>query len=108
MNDLSNRVAIVTGAGKGLGRAYALELARRGAAVVVNNRRHSGEKDEDTSAGKLVAEIRSTGGQAIENYENVESPEAGQRMVDAAISAFGHVDIIIANAAMTQAVTNAV
>ncbi len=105
MHNLSNRVAIVTGAGKGLGRAYALELARQGAAVVVNNRRHSGEKDEATSAGKLVAEIRSTGGRAIENYENVESPEAGQRMINAAISEFGHIDIIIANAAMTQAAT---
>ena len=105
MNDLANRVAIVTGAGKGLGRAYALELAKRGAAVLVNNRRHPGEKDEDTSAAKLVAEIRTAGGQAIENYDNVESPEAGQSIVKAAIGEFGQIDIIVANAAMSQAAT---
>lgn len=105
MTDLANRVAIVTGAGKGLGRAYALELARCGAAVVVNNRRHPGEKDEETSAAKLVAEIRAAGGRAIENYENVESPEAGHGLVSAAISEFGRIDIVIANAAMSQAAT---
>lgn len=105
MKNLANRVAIVTGAGKGLGRAYALELANQGAAVVVNNRRHPGEADEDTSAAKLVAEIRAAGGRAVENYDAVESPEAGQRMIDAAISEFGQIDILVANAAMTQAAT---
>lgn len=105
MKDLLDRVAIVTGAGKGIGRAYALKLAAQGAAVVVNNRRHPGEKDSDTSAAKLVADIRAAGGQAIANYENVESPEAGQCIVDAAISEFGRIDIIIANAAMSQAAT---
>src|SRR3546814_3639392 len=68
--DLSNRVAIVTGAGKGLGRAYAIELARAGAAVVVNNRRHPGEADADTSAARVVAEIVATGGRAVADHSS--------------------------------------
>ena len=103
--DLIDRVAIVTGAGKGIGRAYALDLAKRGAAVVVNNHRHVGEKDEETSAAKLVAEIRAAGGRAVENYDSVESAQAGHNMVNSAISEFGRLDIVIANAAMTQAAT---
>ena len=55
MTDFAGRVAIITGAGKGLGRAYALALGTRGAAVVVNNRRHAGEREEDTSAFKVAA-----------------------------------------------------
>src|SRR5678815_2834138 len=73
------RVAIVTGAGKGLGRAYALHLAARGARVLVNNRRRSGA--EPASADEVVAAIRQAGGEAIANYDSVEDPAAGERMV---------------------------
>lgn len=101
--DLNGRVAIVTGAGKGLGRAYAIELARAGAAVVVNNRRHPGEADVDTSAGRVVAEIRAAGGKAIADFSPVEAEESGPRMVAAALETFGRVDIVVANAAAPQA-----
>lgn len=103
LTDLTGRVAIVTGAGKGLGHAYALELARAGAAVVVNNRRHPGEEDMQTSAAQVVAMIHASGGQAVANYSAVEDPASGEQMIAAAVAAFGRVDIVIANAAAPQA-----
>jgi NAD(P)-dependent dehydrogenase (short-subunit alcohol dehydrogenase family) len=103
VKDLTGRVAIITGAGKGLGRAYALALAAYGAAIVVNNRRHPGERDEDTSASKVVSEIRAHGGQAVASFDAVEHADAGQAMVDTALKAFGRIDIVIANAAVPQA-----
>jgi NAD(P)-dependent dehydrogenase (short-subunit alcohol dehydrogenase family) len=105
VTDLAGRTAIVTGAGKSLGRAYALALAACGAAVVVNNRRHPGEPDGNTSAAKVAAEIRANGGRAVANFVDVEQPEAGQGMVDTAIREFGRLDIVIANAAVGQATT---
>ena len=95
------RVAIVTGAGKGLGRAYALLLAARGAAVVVNNRKRepAGTKG---SAELVVDEIRAAGGKAVANYDSVESREAGARMVKAALDAFGRLDILVNNAGIDQ------
>lgn len=101
--DLSGRVAIVTGAGKGLGRAYALALAARGASVVVNNRRHEGEDHEDTSAWSTVQAIRAAGGQAVTNFSPVEAEDSGLAMVDDALDAFGRLDIVVANAAAPQA-----
>jgi len=103
--DLSGRVAIVTGAGKGLGRRYALDLARAGAAVVVNNRRHAGEADGDTSAARTVAEIVQAGGQAVADWSNVADEDSGTRMVSRALDAFGRLDIVVANAAAPQART---
>jgi NAD(P)-dependent dehydrogenase (short-subunit alcohol dehydrogenase family) len=105
VTDFAGRSAIVTGAGKGLGRAYALALAASGAAIVVNNRRHPGEHNDDTSAGKVAADIRARGGRAVANFADVERPEAGQEMVDTAIREFGRLDIVIANAAVAQAAT---
>ncbi|HEY8537600.1 MAG TPA: SDR family NAD(P)-dependent oxidoreductase [Steroidobacteraceae bacterium] len=93
------RVAIVTGAGKGLGRAYALYLASRGARVVVNNRRRSGEP---SSADAVVEEIRSAGGEALANYDSVEDPSAGERLVQQALDGWGRVDILINNAGVDQ------
>ncbi|MFN0164276.1 MAG: SDR family NAD(P)-dependent oxidoreductase, partial [Burkholderiales bacterium] len=101
--DLDGLVAIVTGAGKGLGRAYALELARRGAAVLVNNRRHPGEADADTSAGQTVAAIRAAGGRAEANWDDVCDPASGERMLARALASFGRVDIAVANAGVAAA-----
>ena len=94
------RVAIVTGAGNGLGRAYALYLAARGARVVVNNRRRS--NSEPSSADEVVQAIRQAGGQAIANYDSVEDPAAGERIVQQAVDAWGRVDILINNAGVDQ------
>lgn len=95
------RVAIVTGAGKGLGRAYALLLAQRGAAVVVNNRKRepAGEKG---SADLVVDEIVAAGGRAVADYGSVETREAGERMVATALEKFGRVDILVNNAGVDQ------
>jgi 3-hydroxy-3-methylglutaryl CoA synthase/NAD(P)-dependent dehydrogenase (short-subunit alcohol dehydrogenase family)/putative sterol carrier protein len=99
------RVAIVTGAGSGLGRVYALELAKRGARVVVND--YGGARDgkgtgSSAPADKVVAEIRETGGEALANYDNVATPEGGEKIVQAAIGAFGGVDILINNAGILR------
>ena len=89
------QVALVTGAGGGLGKAYALWLAERGAAVVVNNRVHPGIP---SSAQTVVDEIISKGGKAIVDHHAVESEEGGQAMVDATFNQFGRLDILICNA----------
>jgi NAD(P)-dependent dehydrogenase (short-subunit alcohol dehydrogenase family) len=104
-NGLAGRVAVVTGAGKGIGRACAMTLAAQGAAVVVNNRRHPGQSDVETSAQQTVEAIRAAGGRAVANFDVVESEGAGQRMVEQALAAFGRLDIVLANAAMSQAST---
>ena len=96
--DLEGRVAIVTGAGKGLGRAYALHLGARGAQVLVNNRRHPGESDADTSAGQVAAAIRAAGGRAEPDWSDVGDPGSGLVMVEHAQAAFGRLDIVVANA----------
>ena len=96
--NLSNQVAIVTGAGKGLGKTYALHLATQGVKVLVNNRRHTGESDVETSAMKTVEEIRSNGGIAVANWDDVCDPLSGCRMVEQAQADLGDIDIVIANA----------
>jgi NADP-dependent 3-hydroxy acid dehydrogenase YdfG len=96
--DLQGRSAIVTGAGKGLGRAYALHLAAHGASVLVNNRRHPGESDTQTSAAQTVAAIRAAGGTADANWSDVNDPESGPAMVQQALDKFGGLDIVVANA----------
>jgi NAD(P)-dependent dehydrogenase (short-subunit alcohol dehydrogenase family) len=98
------RVAIVTGAGGGLGRTYALELARRGAQVVVNDLGGSvsGEGGEHTAAQKVVDEITSAGGQAVPNYDSVSTPDGGESIVKTAVDSFGKVDIVINNAGILR------
>ncbi|MBW2605658.1 MAG: SDR family NAD(P)-dependent oxidoreductase [Deltaproteobacteria bacterium] len=96
-----DRVAVVTGAGGGLGRIYALELARRGAKVVVNDLgcdRNGSGKGSASLADNVVQEIRELGGEAVSNYDNVATPEGGKNIVTSAVNVFGKVDILINNA----------
>jgi NAD(P)-dependent dehydrogenase (short-subunit alcohol dehydrogenase family) len=98
------RVAIITGAGGGLGRTYALEIAKRGGKVVVND---LGGKTDGTGGGHsmadtVVKEITEAGGEAIANYDSVSTPEGGEAMVKAAIDRFGKVDIVINNAGILR------
>lgn len=99
---LSGRVAIVTGAGKGLGRAYAIRMASLGARVVVNNRT-SNESAGSSSADAVVDEIRAGGGEAIANYDSVEHAGSGDRLVSLALQHFGGLDIIVSNAGIDRA-----
>jgi NAD(P)-dependent dehydrogenase (short-subunit alcohol dehydrogenase family) len=98
-----DRVAIVTGAGGGLGRAYAIELARRGAKVVVNDlgaaRDGTGHSD---AAAKVVAEIEAAGGTALANGASVTEPGQVEAMVEAAKDRWGRVDILINNAGILR------
>lgn len=100
--DLRGQVVIVTGAGKGIGRAAALHLASCGARVLVNNRRHPGQSDEETSAARVAAEIRVAGGEARANHDPAQDPATGQRLVDEALATWGRLDMVYANAAMAQ------
>lgn len=97
----NGRIAIVTGAGGGLGKAYALLLASRGAKVVVNDlggSRH-GEGANAIPADQVVAEIRAAGGEAIANYDSVED---GEKIVQAALDTYGRLDILINNAGILR------
>ncbi len=100
-----NRVAVVTGAGAGLGRAYALELAKRGARVIVNDlggARDGSGQGSSTPADQVVEEIKTLGGEAVANYDNVATPEGGQNIINSALEAFGTVDILINNAGILR------
>ena len=100
MIDFNGQSAVVTGAGRGLGRLYALELARRGASVVVNDLGSSmhGEGADRNVADEVVAEITAAGGVAVASYESVDSPEGGVAIVAAALGNFGRLDVVVSNA----------
>jgi len=95
-----DKVVAITGAGKGLGRAYAHCLAKRGARVVVNNRRHAGETQ--SSADQVVAEIRELGGKAQAEYSSVEEATAGESLLHTSLETFGRLDALIANAGVSE------
>jgi NAD(P)-dependent dehydrogenase (short-subunit alcohol dehydrogenase family) len=103
-NLLDGRVAIVTGAGRGLGREHALELARLGAAVVVNDFgvTLSGDGSAETPAEEVVSAIRAAGGQAVVNTADVADFTAAAAMVDQAIETYGHLDILVNNAGFVR------
>ena len=94
------RVAIVTGSGGGLGRTYALDLASRGACVVVNDLgcTFDGKGSSKEMADKVVAEIRAAGGKAVASYDSVATPAGGEAIVAKALETFGRVDVLINNA----------
>jgi NAD(P)-dependent dehydrogenase (short-subunit alcohol dehydrogenase family) len=98
------KVAIITGAGGGLGRSHALELAKRGALIVINDLGGSvdGEGGSHTAAQKVVDEIKAAGGEAVPNYDSVATPEGGQSIVQTALDTFGRIDIIINNAGILR------
>jgi NAD(P)-dependent dehydrogenase (short-subunit alcohol dehydrogenase family) len=100
-----NRVAVITGAGRGLGRTYALLLASRGAKVVVNDN-GSSMKGDGVSVGpaeEVVKEIRSAGGEAIASTASVATPEGGSAIIKAALDQYGRIDILIHNAGNVRA-----
>ena len=98
------RVAIVTGAGTGLGRCHAKALAARGAKVVVNDLGVDleGGGRSGAAADAVVAEIRAAGGAAVANYDTVAEPKAARRIVETALESFGTVDIVINNAGILR------
>jgi NAD(P)-dependent dehydrogenase (short-subunit alcohol dehydrogenase family) len=104
MNTLDGRIALITGAAKGIGRQYALYFAAEGARVIVNNRRPTGspylpKNSERTSAADVVAEIRAQGGSAVADFEDVTDWAGGRRVVARAIEAFGDLHVVVNNAA---------
>ncbi len=104
MPTLEGKVAIVTGAGRGIGREHALALAEAGARVIVNDLGGalSGEGHDDTPAKQVVAEIEAAGGQAAANAENVADFEGAERLVRQAIDDFGRLDILVNNAGILR------
>ncbi len=103
-NRLEGKVAIVTGAGRGIGRAEALLLAEEGAAVVVNDLGGAADGTGAASgpADEVVEEITKKGGRAVANYDNVASMEGGERMVKQALDTFGRLDILVNNAGILR------
>src|SRR5690349_19418856 len=104
MPGVQDRVVVVTGAGGGLGREYALTLAREGASVVVND---LGGARDGTGAGhnmadEVVEEIKAAGGRAVANYDSVAEPEGAENIIKTAIDEFGKVDGVVSNAGILR------
>ena len=104
MPGVQDRVIVVTGAGGGLGREYALTLAREGASVVVND---LGGARDGTGAGsamsdQVVADIKDAGGRAVANYDSVAEPEAAENIIKTALDEFGKVDGVVSNAGILR------
>ncbi|MEY3797239.1 MAG: hypothetical protein RL628_1645 [Actinomycetota bacterium] len=104
MGTLDGRVAIITGAGRGLGREHALLFAAEGAKIVVNDLggANDGSGSDMTPAQQTVADIKGMGGEAIVNTDNVADWDGAKRMIDSAIEAFGDLDILINNAGILR------
>src|SRR5689334_14202103 len=98
------RVAVVTGAGAGLGRSHAMLLASRGAKVVVNDPGGAvdGRGGQHAVADQVVAEIRAAGGEAVANYDSVADAKAAQNIIDTAVNTWGRLDILVNNAGVLR------
>jgi len=101
---LENRVAVVTGAGRGIGRQFALELAAQGAAVVVNDLGVSlrGDSEEEDAATSVCREIEAAGGRAVPSHDSVTDFAAAERIITTAVDTFGRVDILVNNAGIVR------
>ncbi|OBF28491.1 SDR family NAD(P)-dependent oxidoreductase [Mycobacterium sp. ACS4331] len=106
MIDFAEQVAVVTGAGRGLGRHYALALARRGAAVVVNDvgGTMAGDGVDTGVADQVVAEIAAAGGRAVASYDSVDTPAGGAAIIGRALDEFGRVDAVVSNAGIFNSI----
>ncbi len=106
MIDFRGEAVVVTGAGRGLGRLYAVELARRGASVVVNDvgSTMDGQGEDAGVADEVTAEIRRAGGTAVASHHSVASPEGGEAIVRTAIEQFGRLDAVVSNAGIFNTV----
>jgi len=104
MGVLDGRVAIITGAGRGLGREHALLFAAEGAKVVVNDLGGApdGAGSDQTAAEMVVSEIEAMGGEAIANGDDVSDWDGGKALIDAAVEAFGRLDILVNNAGILR------
>jgi NAD(P)-dependent dehydrogenase (short-subunit alcohol dehydrogenase family) len=104
MGICENRTVIITGAARGLGRAYALAFAAEGANVVVNDIGTSlnGEGRDTSAADGVVAEIKAAGGRALANYEDITDWDAAKRIVDAAVAEFGDLHVVVNNAGIVR------
>src|SRR5258708_6171994 len=104
MGALDGRVAVITGAGRGIGREHALLFAAEGASVVVNDLGGAmdGTGDDRSAAEQVVDEIKGMGGQAVANADNVADWDGAKRMVDAAIAAFGDLHVLVNNAGILR------
>src|SRR5918999_4963506 len=104
MGVLDGRIAIITGAGRGIGREHALLFAAEGAKVVVNDLGGApdGTGDDRTAAEQVVDEIKAMGGEAVASADNVADWEGGQRLVNAAVEAFGDLHVLVNNAGILR------
>jgi NAD(P)-dependent dehydrogenase (short-subunit alcohol dehydrogenase family) len=101
---LDGKVAVITGAGRGIGRSEALLLASEGASVVVNDvgAAVTGEGSEERPAEEVVNEIKAAGGTAVANYDDITAWEGGQRLIDQAVGELGGLDILVNNAGILR------